>query len=524
MLIRNVSFVALLLVSFASAQVNYAGKPYGGRPQVIPGRIQAEFYDLGGEGVAYHDSDSVNSGSGMLNKGETYADRFRRDEGVDISYTKRNIDKTVEGADEIPGDLYLGWTAPGEWVKYTVDVREAGTYRVKAHLTSRTVNARIGIAVDGADKTGPLTLPTTGHWHRWRIADNLAQIPLEKGTHVLTLTVIEEGNFNIDYLEFVPVSGATLSGRPFEQVEAFEQVRRMGRGINIIGYDPLWKAFDHARFNERHFRRIKEGGFDHVRINLEAFDHMDANGRLDPAWLTTLDWVVQSALDNGLIAILDEHDFGFCGENPESCKTKLMAFWRQVAPRYKDAPGAVLFEILNEPNSKLTAPLWNSYLAEALSIIRETNPARTVVIGPAFWNNIHWLDKLQLSPADRNIIVTVHYYLPMEFTHQGAPWNQETAQLSGVKWGTGAERQRLEADFAEVQKWSKANARPILLGEFGAYEKGEMESRVRYTAAVARAAESLGWAWSYWQFDSDFIAYDIEKEEWVTPIWKALVP
>jgi endoglucanase len=51
-----------------------------------------------------------------------------------------------------------------------------------------------------------------------------------------------------------------------------------------------------------------------------------------------------------------------------------------------------------------------------------------------------------------------------------------------------------------------------------------MDSRARYTAAVARAAEGLGWSWAYWQFDSDFVVYDIEKDAWVEPIRKALVP
>jgi endoglucanase len=64
------------------------------------------------------------------------------------------------------------------------------------------------------------------------------------------------------------------------------------------------------------------------------------------------------------------------------------------------------------------------------------------------------------------------------------------------------------------------------LGEFGSYDRGgaDMDSRVRYTSYVARTAESLGWAWAYWQFDSDFIVYDMKADEWIKPIWKALIP
>lgn len=51
-----------------------------------------------------------------------------------------------------------------------------------------------------------------------------------------------------------------------------------------------------------------------------------------------------------------------------------------------------------------------------------------------------------------------------------------------------------------------------------------MDSRVTYTAHLARTAESLNWAWAYWQFDSDFIVYDMPKDDWVRPIWRALIP
>jgi endoglucanase len=328
------------------------------------------------------------------------------------------------------------------------------------------------------------------------------------------------------FLVCVVLSLAVATARPEERASPFEQTKRMGRGVNIIGYDPIWKSFDQARFRERHFRVIKEGGFETVRINLHAFAHMDPSkhNRLEPAWLSTLDWAVKSALAADLMVILDLHNFTDFAKDPVGLKPRFLAFWRQVAPRFKDAPDRVLFEILNEPNGKLTPALWDQYLHEALAIIRETNPTRTVVIGPPFWNGIDHMDDLRLPEEDRNIVVTVHYYQPMTFTHQGAPWNRETAHLSGVKWGTDEEKRKVEEDFGRVQQWSKAHDRPILLGEFGAYDKADMESRVRYTAHVARTAESLGWAWTYWQFDSDFVVYDVDKDRWVEPILRALVP
>ncbi len=191
-------------VALAQPSPVYAGKPYQGKAQVIPGRIQAEFYDVGGEGIAYHDSDPTNNGSGTLNKGTSYVDQFRKDEGVDISYTKKEFDKTVDGQDETYGELYVGWTAPGEWIKYTVDVQQAGVYTVNSHLSSNNQNAEISLDFDGVDVTGPIVIPTTGHWHRWRICHNLAEVKLTKGLHVMTLKFVKEGNMNVDYLEFLP--------------------------------------------------------------------------------------------------------------------------------------------------------------------------------------------------------------------------------------------------------------------------------------------------------------------------------
>ncbi|HWU80061.1 MAG TPA: glycoside hydrolase family 5 protein, partial [Caulobacter sp.] len=257
------------------------------------------------------------------------------------------------------------------------------------------------------------------------------------------------------------------------EISPQDQVRTMTRGINVLGYDPLWKDPTKGRFQMRHFKTIKDGGFDTVRLNLHAFEHMDADNRLDPAWLKVLDQVVDAALAQKLTVILDEHDFNACGEDPAACKPRLVAFWKQIGEHYRDAPDRVVFELLNEPCKGLTDEVWNAWIAELLPVVRASNPTRNVVVGPAFWNNISHLDQLKLPEGDRHLIATVHYYLPMEFTHQGASWNPATPK-TGVTWGTDAERRRMKVDFDGVQAWAKAHDRPMLLGEFGAYDKGDM--------------------------------------------------
>ena len=101
--------------------------------RLFQGKIQCEYYDFGGEGIAYHESDSVNSGSGNYNPADgTYLNEFRINESVDISYTKSgDIDDNIFNmVDPEMNQLYIGWTNPGEWTKYTVDVKSSGRYRI----------------------------------------------------------------------------------------------------------------------------------------------------------------------------------------------------------------------------------------------------------------------------------------------------------------------------------------------------------------------------------------------------------
>ena len=309
-----------------------------------------------------------------------------------------------------------------------------------------------------------------------------------------------------------------------QDISANEQCKKLGRGVNIIGYDKeLWKDHTKGRFREEYFKMIKEAGFSNVRINLHPFSNMDSSYRIKPGWLATLDWAVEKGLGAGLMVILDLHEFNAMAADPLAKKEMFLSVWKQLAPRYKDKPASLVFEILNEPNRKLSPELWNSFLADAMKIIRETNPRRTLIIGPANWNGIESLPTLVLPGEDRNIIVTVHFYHPMQFTHQGAPWSKENANLKGITWtGTKSEQEEIDKRLKVAADWSKAHDRPIFLGEFGSYDKADMESRARYTAYVARTAEKLGFSWAYWQFDSDFIVYDIDREKWVLPILNAL--
>jgi hypothetical protein len=181
--------------------------------QTIPGKIECEFYDRGGEGISYHDSDSINNGSGKLNPADgSYLNEFRMKEGVDISYTKsNNIDNNpFNKTTPLMNQLYVGWTQPGEWIKYTIVAKESGSYQVGLMYTANGDGA-ITLDLDDKQVTGVLKVQSTHNdadtvawrqWHHWNKLDSLTTLNITKGKHVLTLHVAEHGNMNFDYLEF----------------------------------------------------------------------------------------------------------------------------------------------------------------------------------------------------------------------------------------------------------------------------------------------------------------------------------
>ena len=187
---------------------DYKGTPYD-KPQTIPGIVQAALYDKGGEGVAYHDTDAINHGSGELNhtKGHCEAPEsicyFREKEGVDISYTKSFADFSHPNLVDPPKQqLYIGWEADGEWTNYTVNVKKAGTYRINV-LYGKAANT-ITFDLDGKPAASCKLPIDTGDWHKWNKAMNCGEITIATpGPHLLTLHY--NANNNLAYFEFEAV-------------------------------------------------------------------------------------------------------------------------------------------------------------------------------------------------------------------------------------------------------------------------------------------------------------------------------
>lgn len=198
----------------------YKGTPfsdsiYRSGAQTIPGKLQCEYYDSGGEGIAFHDADTINSGSGRLNPADgSYLNEFRKNEAVDVSYTKFR-DPAIDNSpynfvEPLKDQLYVGWTVPGEWTRYTVKVARTGTYELGLMYTSNQ-DGKISISVNDVDMTGPLPVASTfvtadtiawRQWHHWNYIDKIARIDLKKGLQTITIHTVEIGQMNYDFINF----------------------------------------------------------------------------------------------------------------------------------------------------------------------------------------------------------------------------------------------------------------------------------------------------------------------------------
>lgn len=310
--------------------------------------------------------------------------------------------------------------------------------------------------------------------------------------------------------------------------DPFEINGRLGRGVNLgnaleAPSEGVWGVVLEAAY----FKLIAEAGFHSVRIPVRWSAHASQTApyAIDPAFMARVDWAVDQALANGLMVVVNIHHYEEIMSVPATHKVRLLGLWEQIASHYSGYSDSLVLEILNEPHDQLTPELWNSYLAEALQVIRKSNPGRTVIIGTAEWSGVGSLAQLVVPESDRNLIVTVHYYNPFHFTHQGAEWVEGSNPWLGTTWsGTAAENSAVINDLDRVANWADTHQRPVFLGEFGAYSKADMDSRVRWTSFMARQAEARDMSWAYWEFCAGFGIYDRDQQVWRGPLLEALIP
>lgn len=316
--------------------------------------------------------------------------------------------------------------------------------------------------------------------------------------------------------------------------EAFAAAASLGRGVNFGNMLEAPREGDWSRTaRDEDIDRVAQAGFATIRLPVRFSNHAGtaAPYRLDPDFVARIDHIVDRALADHLNIIVDFQAYRqIYGEpldphegavEPGKVEERFVALWAQIADHFRGRPKQVLFELLNEPHKALTPERWNALLRLALQAVRARDPNRMVVIGPADSNIAQDLAELDL-PDDPALIVTIHDYEPFDFTHQGANWVEHPPPV-GTRCCDQRQIARLLAPLDIAAAWGQQHHRPIYLGEFGAIDQADLESRAAFARAMRGAAERRGMSWAYWEYDAGFGVYDLEARHWVAPIEEALL-
>ena len=440
---------------------------------------------------------------------------------------------TTQGRGGYPGVSLDAGRTPwrvklGDRVEAPVANRGSEAIKVVLVLANADSDGRRGCsassAIIPAHGTGKVSVEV-GRWHGQRAVDF-------DPDRIQSIRVLVERPDRPARFAVGPIVTRAVDRRTFDELartaEFARLIRPFGRGINLgNALDAPREGAWGFRLEARYFRAIADAGFDFVRIPIRWSAHTakTAPYTIDATFARRVDWAVEQATRQGLGAIINIHHFDALMEDPSGQQARYLAIWKQIADRYRQAPDSVAFELLNEPHSKLGAAAWNELVRKSIALIRRDHPTRTIIVGPVRYNNIEALESLEV-PDDDHLVVTFHYYSPFRFTHQGASWvGQDASAWLGTRWNaTDAEKQAIRDDFDKALRWAVEHGHPLLLGEFGAITKADMESRARWTRFVAEEAWKRKMGYAYWAFDAGFDAYDRQNEQWHRSLLKALIP
>jgi len=388
---------------------------------------------------------------------------------------------------------------------------------------------------DAAVDAGPVPPVNGSNYVRvWHDGPLSCEIPVTGGVPV-TLNFFARAAFPTNLIDMARIPGANTP--------AHAAARKFMRGANMGDYleaPPGQDWGSHYTVND--FINARREGFDHVRIPAGWNYHAGAapSFTIDPAFFGLADFMVTNALNQGLSAILNIHNWNEFATNATANTNEFYAIWTQIAAHYAAASSSLAFELMNEPNGAgSSTAILNPIYAEAIRRIRLTNPNRTIFAGPGQWNGISELGNLILPDSDSNIIVTVHCYDPFYFTHQGATWPGPDTATVGVVFpgppakpitpaaGIGSYVTNWFSDYNTLpaaanpssplafafeqqfaRQWSDYYGRPVHIGEFGAYTMADPISRANFYTAFRSGAEALGIGWAMWDWNAGFHYWD----------------
>jgi endoglucanase len=324
---------------------------------------------------------------------------------------------------------------------------------------------------------------------------------------------------------------------------AYQAARLFMHGVNLGNYleAPPGRNWG-VTFPAEEVAIMRAEGFDHVRVPIgwQHYTGPAPDFALAPEIFARVDFVVTNALAGHLAVMINIHHFDELDHDPAGSTEEFLAIWRQIAAHYRNFPNQLAFELDNEPHENAKTAVMNPIYARAIAEIRQTNPRRTLFVEPGNWGSIEELKNLVLPPDD-NLIVSVHCYDPMHFTHQGASWAGPDERVTGIQFpGPPAKPlvpdpalklspqvrdwiQRyntlpteknpsspmaFEGKIKLAREWSDYYGRPVQLGEFGCYTRADPASRARFYAAFRQALDREHVGWTIWDWSAGFRYWD----------------
>lgn len=323
-------------------------------------------------------------------------------------------------------------------------------------------------------------------------------------------------------------------------------------GVNLGGWISQFRKYDQGHFGkfitEDDIKRIASWGMDHVRLPV---DYIILEDDSDPFiyredGFRHIDNCLQWCKNSGLNIILDLHktpgySFGTRAENSlfddVNMQKRFLGIWAAIAKRYVNEQFNLVFELLNEIVEP-TSYRWNALVKKAVQVIRDVDDDRGIIVGGNFYNSVHMLKELVLFD-DPRIYQTFHFYEPIMFTHQKAPWMDVTSAYGKEVTYPGDFRDfeeflRMKPEYAE-SKWSKdfegrpndkklmlkllSDAtdfikyaqKPLYCGEFGVIERAPLQSRINWNRDFIDIMNEYGIARAYWSYKGmDFGLVDRE--------------
>lgn len=292
---------------------------------------------------------------------------------------------------------------------------------------------------------------------------------------------------------------------------------KVQKGINVEGA-LLWgnatELPDHWIYNENTYKIIKNKGFDHIRIPCNFGDNSleEDNTKIDPVYFECLDKVINYALGVGLIVVIDYHGGkGDFGQGYDNTKPIFIGYWEQMAIRYKNYPNTLMFELINEPTFDFNR--LNELQMATVAKIRETNPERVIALAATPYNGDYGMWNTEFPKDDPNVMISIHSYDPMTFTHQGADWGGDVDNT--VVNFREEDKPAVYSDIENCKYYADRTGRKVWISEWGTYLRiAPKEDVTEFVKYFTDTCEEMGISYCYWEYGNGFGAFDVGSGQW----------